>query len=89
MLTSIKNISVPSDPRDVIFIRNGSVMITSIAGTNHVVFYNLISPTSYVLISTLTAPNTSYFLYRVNDGLLHVATLLATHRFIHLHRMIQ
>ena len=74
-LTSITNISIPDDPRDVIFIRNGSVMIVSVAGSPQLAFYNVTSPTSYQLIYTLNAPGPPYALYPVNDTFLYVAIL--------------
>lgn len=77
-LAFITNITIPSDPRDVAFIQNGSVMIASVAGTTRLAFYNVTSPTSYTLTSTLSAPNTPYTIYRANDALLYVATMTAS-----------
>jgi len=75
ILTSITKISVPSDPRDAIFIRNGSTMITSVEGTNRLAFYNVTSPRLYALTSKLSALNTPFTFYRVNNALLYAATI--------------
>ncbi len=81
--------SVPGNPRDVVFIRNGSVTIESVAGSSQLAFYTVNSSTSYTLTSTLSAPNTPYTLYRVNDTFLYVATMTApVHRFIPLHTIV-
>jgi hypothetical protein len=75
--TSITYFSVPSNPWDAVFIRNGSVIIVSIEETSQLTFYKVNSPTSYILAFTLSAPNTPYTLHRVNETLLYVATTSA------------
>lgn len=66
---------MPDDPRDVVFIRNGSVMIASISGNNQLAFYNVTAPTSYRLTSTLNTTGPPYAIYPVNDSFFHVAML--------------
>lgn len=68
---------MPDDPRDVVFIRNGSVMIASIAGNNQLAFYNVTSPTSYRLTTTINTTGAPYSIYPVNDAFLHIAMLTA------------
>jgi hypothetical protein len=74
-LSSITNISVPSEPRDVKFIRNGTVMLVSMLMPNTIGFYNVSSNNRYTLTSNMSAPGLPYSMYRVNDTLLHVSIL--------------
>ena len=74
-LGTIVNITVASEPRDVAFIRNGTVMLASLAGTNQIAFYNVTSPTSYRLTNTISAPLTPYSLYYVSDTLLYMTSM--------------
>lgn len=69
---------MPSDPRDVVFIRNDTMMLASIAGTSRIVFYNVTSSTSYTLTSTLVAPDTPYNMYRISDSLIYLATMTSS-----------
>ena len=77
-LSSIRNISVPGDPRDVEFIRNGTVMLLSMVSPNIIGFYNVTSSNTYTLTSNLSAPGQPYTMYRVNDTLLHVSIFTAS-----------
>ncbi|UJR37464.1 hypothetical protein I4U23_030167 [Adineta vaga] len=76
-LAFITNITVASEPRDVVFIRNGTVMLVSLAGTDQIAFYNVISSTSYILTNTISAPYTPYNLYRINDTFLYMTSMTA------------
>jgi hypothetical protein len=77
-LSSITNISVPNDARDVKFIRNGTVMLVSMGSPSTIAFYNVSATGTYAFISTLNAPSTPYTMYYVNDALLHVSTRAAS-----------
>ena len=72
-LSSIKNISVSSEPRSVVFIRNGTVMIVSMVSPDMIGFYRVSAGNTYTLTSTMTAPSSPYNVYRINDTLLYVA----------------
>ncbi|UJR37035.1 hypothetical protein I4U23_029741 [Adineta vaga] len=63
------------DPRDYVFIRNGSIMIASIQTLQIISFYNVISLTSYTLAFSLPAPDKPNTIYRVNDSLLYITTM--------------
>lgn len=52
-------------------------MLVSLAGTNRIAFYNVLSSTSYTLTSTITTPNTPYNMHRVNDSFIYLATMTA------------
>ena len=77
-LSSITNISVPYEPRDVEFIRNGTVMLLSMVSPNIIGFYNVTPSNTYTFTSMINAPNPPYTMYRVNDALLHISTLAAS-----------
>jgi hypothetical protein len=49
-------------------------MVVAIQSTKTIGFYNVTSPTSYILILSLSAPSTPKTLYCVNDTLLYMAT---------------
>lgn len=71
----ITSFIVASDPRDVAFIRNDTIMLLSLAGNSQIAFYNVTSPTSYSLINTINAPLTPYTLYCVNDTFLYMTSM--------------
>ena len=77
-LSSIKTISLPSEPRGVAFIRNGTVMIVSMVSPDMIGFYRVSAGNTYTLTSTMTAPSSPYNVYRINDTLLHVAIFAAS-----------
>ncbi|CAF1551786.1 unnamed protein product [Didymodactylos carnosus] len=66
-LLRVANISMPAEAREVVFLRNGTVMMAAIRGTSTIAFYNVTSPISYTLTSTLSAPQLPYTLCRMND----------------------
>ena len=74
-LSSITNISVPYEPRDVVFIRDGTVMIVSMVSTNMLIFYNVNVSlhSTYTQASTWYASTTPSATCPVNDTLLYMA----------------
>ena len=74
LLANITSISIPYDPSDYVFVKNGTTMVVAIRSASTIGFYNVTSPTSYVPMSYLTAPSQPYSLYRVNDTLIYMAT---------------
>ncbi|CAF1439906.1 unnamed protein product [Adineta ricciae] len=74
-LANTATVGIARDPRDYVFIRNGSIMVVSIQTLQLISFYNVISPTSYTLAFSLSAPEAPNKIYRVNDSLLYITTL--------------
>ena len=72
-LASIATISVPDNARDVVFIRNGTVMIVCTAMPTGLAFYDVNSPTSYTFTFKMNASGVPSTIYRVNDTLLYIS----------------
>ncbi|CAF1067751.1 unnamed protein product [Adineta steineri] len=74
--TMINTLTVPiqKDPRDYVFIQNGSIMVVPIQTLQLISFYNVTSPTSYTLSFSLSAPAAPNTLYRVSDTLFYMST---------------
>ena len=61
--------------REIIFIRNGTLMLVAVHGSNQIAFFNGLSPVNYSSVPSLTlAISSPCGLHAVNDSFIYVAT---------------